>query len=101
MFQEFYHQATRPTRRGRQSDADAVAFLGTLLRFPVQDVTLALFRDAVAINRRFKLTYRDGAILAAARVMGCDAVYSEDLNSEQSYDGLRVINPFSEQGRQK
>ena len=101
MFQEFYHQATRPTRRGRLSDADAVAFLGTLLRFPVQDVTLALFRDAVAINRRFKLTYRDGAILAAARVMGCDAVYSEDLNSEQSYDGLRVINPFSEQGRQK
>ena len=26
--------------------------------------------------------------------VGCDAVYSEDLSSEQDYDGLRVINPF-------
>ena len=48
VFQEFYHQATRPTRRGRPSDADAVAFLEKLRRFPVQDVTLGLFRDAVA-----------------------------------------------------
>ena len=37
-----------------------------------------------------------GPILAAARSLGCDAVYSEDLSSEQDYDGLRVINPFPE-----
>ena len=65
VFQEFYHQATRPTCPGRLSDEDAIAFLGTLLRFPVQDVTLDLFRDAVALSRRFKLSYWDGAILAA------------------------------------
>ena len=96
VFQEFYYQATRP---GRLSDADAVAFLGTLLRFPVQDVTLDLFRDAVAISRRFRLSYWDGAILAAARAAGCDAVYSEDLSDGQDYDGLRVINPFRDRGR--
>ena len=95
VFQEFYHQATRPTRPGRLSDEDAVAFLGTLLRFPVQDVTLDLFRDAVALSRRFKLSYRDGAILAAARAAGCDAVYSEDLSARQDYDGVRVIDPFA------
>ena len=94
VFQEFYHQATRPTRPGRLSDEDAIAFLGTLLKFPVQDVTLDLFREAVAMSRRFKLSYWDGAILAAARAAGCDAVYSEDLSSEQDYDGLRVIDPF-------
>ena len=99
VFQEFYHQATRPTRPERLSDADAIAFLETLLKFPVQDVTLALFRDAVAVSRRFRLSYWDGAILAAARASGCDAVYSEDLSDQQDYDGLRVINPFSEQGR--
>ena len=26
VFQEFYHQATRPTRPGRLSDGDAIAF---------------------------------------------------------------------------
>ncbi len=96
VFQEFFHQATRHTRPERLSDADAIAFLGTLLKFRVQDLTLALFRDAVAISRRFKLSYWDGAILAAARATGCDVVYSEDLNDGQDYDGLRVVNPFSE-----
>ena len=65
VFQEFYHQATRPTRSGRLSGGDAISFLGTLLKFPVQDVTLALFRDAVAMSRRYKLSYWDGAIQAA------------------------------------
>lgn len=96
VFQEFYHQATRPTRPGRLSDEDAIAFLGTLLGYPVQDVTLDLFRDAVALSRRFKLSCRDGAILASAKAAGCDAVYSEDLSAGQDYDGVRVIDPFEE-----
>ena len=99
VFQEFYHQATRPTRPGRLSDGDAVAFLGTLLEFPVQDLTLAIFRDAVAMSRRFRLSYWDGAILASARACGCDVVYSEDLSDQQDYVGLRVINPFLEPAR--
>ena len=97
VFQEFYHQATRPTRPGRLTHDDALAFLGTLLRFPVHDVTLDLFREATAISRRYQLSYWDGAILAAARALGCEAVYSEDLSAQQDYDGLRVINPFREE----
>ena len=97
VLQEFYHQATRPTRPGRLSHADALAFLGTLLRFPVQDITLEVFRAGVSISQRFGLSYWDGAILAAARALGCDEVYSEDLSEEQDYDGLRVINPFTDQ----
>ena len=30
-------------------------------------------------------------------VLGCDAVYSEDLSAQQDYDGLQVINPFLEE----
>ena len=52
-------------------------------------------RAAFAIRERFGLSYWDSAILAAARACGCDAVYSEDMSSEQDYDGLRVINPFA------
>lgn len=97
VFQEFYYQATRSTRTDRMSSGDAIAFLGTLLRFPVQEMTLDLFRSGVSISQRFKLSYWDGAILAAARAMGCDAVYSEDLSSEQNYGGLQVINPFQQE----
>lgn len=97
VLQEFYYQATRPTRLGRLTHDDALAFLGTLLRFPLQDVTLDLFREATVISRRYHLSYWDGAILAAARALGCEAVYSEDLSAKQDYDGLRVINPFHEE----
>jgi predicted nucleic acid-binding protein len=96
VLQEFYHQATRATRRGRLSPADALNFLEPILMPRVPSVTPDVFRAGVALSRRFRLSYWDGAILAAARAAGCDAVYSEDLSSEQDYDGLRVINPFQE-----
>jgi predicted nucleic acid-binding protein len=41
------------------------------------------------------LSYWDAAILAAAKQMGCRAVYSEDLNAGQDYDGVTVVNPFA------
>ncbi len=46
------------------------------------------------IRRRFQLSHWDSTILAAAQELGCHTLYSEDLNHGQSYDGLRVINPF-------
>lgn len=94
VLQEFYHQATRVTRPGRLSDDDAMRFLEPVLEMRVQNVTLGVFREAVSIRRRFGLSYWDAAILAAARALGCDAVYSEDMSSEQDYGGLRVVNPF-------
>ena len=97
VLQEFYHQATRPTRTRSLSANRALQFLEPILLFRIQTMTMDVFLEAVAISRRFRLSFWDGAILAAARTLGCDAVYSEDLGSEQDYDGLRVINPFAEQ----
>ena len=45
---------------------------------------------------RFEMSCWDSAILAVARAMGCDAVYSEDTSSRQDYDGLRAIDPFAQ-----
>ena len=54
-----------------------------------------LFNRATEIRGRFGLSYWDAAILAAAKMLGCEAVYSEDMSHEEDYDGLRVINPFA------
>lgn len=96
VLQEFYHQATRPTRKERLSQADALAFLEPILAFRVQPMTLGIFQDAVECSRRYRIAYWDGAILAAARASNCTEVYSEDLSDEQDYDGVRVVNPFAE-----
>ena len=50
---------------------------------------------ALSLCRRFGISYWDSSILAAARLSGCDLVYSEDLSSGQDYDGVRVSDPFS------
>lgn len=95
VLQEFYYQATRPTRPGRLTHQDALEFLDKLNAIPVQALDQTLFASALDICQRFQLSYWDAAILAAARAMGCDAVYSEDLSDQQDYAGLRVINPFT------
>lgn len=94
---EFYNQATRRSRKGAITHEQALKFIESIGSFPVQPITLNVFRSAAAISHRFGLSYWDSAILAAARAAGCDAVYSEDMSSEQDYDGLRVINPFGDQ----
>ena len=95
VLQEFYVQATNPRRSWRFSHERAVSFIESLLDFPVQPVNLEVVQSALAMRARFGLNYWDCAILAAARLMGCDAVYSEDMSDTQDYDGLRVINPFA------
>ena len=96
VLQEFYHQATRPGRPAALTPEQALRFIQSIDSFPVQPVTLEVFLAGVSISRRFGLSYWDGAILAAARAMGCEIVYSEDLSPTQDYDGLRVANPFAD-----
>lgn len=96
VLQEFYHQVTRPTRPHALTPVQAIRFVEIVDHLFVQELTFELFLAAVSISRRFRLSYWDGAILAAAGVCGCEVVYSEDLGAGQDYNGIRVINPFSE-----
>ena len=91
---EFYTQATRPSRPGSLSHEEAVAAMEDLRRFHFQPFTMVTFEKAMRYREFFRLSYWDCLILAAAKLSGCDAVYSEDMSASQDYDGLRVINPF-------
>ena len=64
------------------------------MELPIQPITVEVFGTAAEIVQLYGISYWDAAILAAARLMGCDAIYSEDLSEGQSYDGVVVINPF-------
>ena len=97
VLQEVYHRATRPSRPAAITPEQALRFIEAIDSLPVQPITLDTFRAGVAISQRFGLSCWDGAILAAARAMGCDAVYSEDMSSDQDYGGVRVLNPFVDQ----
>ncbi len=91
---EFFVNATSPKRPFRLASTDAAALVETWLAYPTLPGTPDLVRDAMNIHQRFKLSYWDAAILAAAKRLGCHTVYSEDLNHGQDYDGVHVVNPF-------
>ena len=95
VLQEFYVQATRVTRAQPLPHDDAVAFIQTWQRFPVQDMSVALMREALAATRRWQVSYWDAAIIEAARMLECDELLTEDLNAGQVFDGVTVVNPFA------
>ena len=43
---------------------------------------------------RWQISFWDAMILTAADVGGATIVWSEDLNANQTFDGVRVRNPF-------
>jgi predicted nucleic acid-binding protein len=94
VLQEFY--AVAVTRQRLQMTHDeAVSVLQSLAAFPVWPISRDLVLEAVAAKQRFGISYWDAAIVTAARQMGCQTVFSEDLNPGQVYDGVTVVNPFA------
>ena len=94
VLQEFYVQATRATRPGRLSHDIACGLIEAWCRFAVQDVTLAIVGDALAIRAQHGYSYWDSAILSAAGALGCDVLYSEDMTHGREIGGVTIVNPF-------
>jgi len=49
----------------------------------------------IALQNRWKMSFWDALILAAAKKSGADVIWSEDFNTDQDYDGIQVVNPFN------
>ena len=89
---EFFVNATSKFKLPEDA---VVRILESLDSYPVLPVTEAVFWSALAIRRRYGISYWDSAIIAAAIELRCDTLYSEDLNHGQVCEGLRVVNPFA------
>jgi predicted nucleic acid-binding protein len=50
--------------------------------------------SAIGIHQRAGISFWDSMIVRSAAEMGCNVLYSEDLNTGQDYSGVRVENPF-------
>ena len=94
VLQEFYVQATRPTRRSRLSHEQASLLVEAWLRFPVQDITVPIMLAAATTAQARHISYWDAAVVEAARALGCASVLTEDLADGRDYGGVRVQNPF-------
>ena len=94
VLQEFYVQATRPTRQNRLSHGEASGLIEAWTRFEVQPMTLDVLMAALDIERRHGLSYWDSAIVAAALALDCRELYTGDMQHGLVIGGLRLVNPF-------
>lgn len=94
VLQEFYVQATRPTRPRPLTHDLAVGLIESWCRFPVQEMTLMILNAALEINAAHGFSYWDSAIIAAARALGCRELYTEDMSHGREVDGVLIVDPF-------
>lgn len=50
--------------------------------------------DAIDRQQRFGLSFWDALVLTSAIELECKTLWTEDLNTGQTYDGVQVQNPF-------
>src|SRR5437588_12314664 len=87
VLQDFYVQATRPTRPDALPHDIAAGLIHTWLRFTVQEITVPIMTRALTIKATHGLSFWDAAILAAAGALGCRELYSEHMAHGREIEG--------------
>jgi predicted nucleic acid-binding protein len=91
---EFYTTVTRKLSPGL-SPAEARDEVRDLLAWAPVSIDAAIFEDALDLASRFGLSLWDAQIVAAARAAGCEHLLTEDLQPDQLFGSVRVVDPFS------
>lgn len=74
--------------------SEALEWIEQLQVFPCIGIDTSLVKIAIEVSECYRISYWDGAIVAAAQELNADILYSEDLNHNQEYGSVQVINPF-------
>jgi predicted nucleic acid-binding protein len=88
---EFYVNAVR--LRPDAGD-DARAEVRDLLAWNPVVADAALLERGWKLQDRYRLSYWDALIVAAAKAASCGYLLTEDLQAGQKLDGVEVVNPF-------
>ncbi|NLK45551.1 MAG: PIN domain-containing protein [Treponema sp.] len=94
VLKEFYVVATTKMK------ADRIIVKNIIHNFSNIEIVqndLELIEQAIDISVISQLSFWDSLIIAAAEKAKCKYIFSEDLNSGQTFRGVMVVNPFEEE----
>src|SRR5688500_9170303 len=61
----------------------------------IEPLTADTHDQALDLAERYKVSFYDASIIAAAKIAGCSRLYSEDMQHRQVFEKtLTVVNPF-------
>jgi predicted nucleic acid-binding protein len=93
VLQEFFVTTTWKLPKPLEAPA-AAQIVDDLAHWHVHSPAVADVRAAIDIHQRTGASFWDAMILRSAQELGCQILYSEDLNAGQGCDGVEVRNPF-------
>ncbi len=91
VLQEFYVTATR---KMGVAPLAAKSVLQSFQIFEIVQLSPDLIERAIDRSVLSQLSFWDALIVAASVAGGCTMIYSEDLNTGQVIDGVKITNPF-------
>ena len=74
--------------------AETAIWVDRLFQLPLVEVDRQIVESALIVQQRYRLSYWDSQIVAAAERLGAEILYSEDLSHGQMYGRVRCENPF-------
>jgi predicted nucleic acid-binding protein len=94
VLQEFYVIITRKVSRPLEPETarQRVEDLGYWL---IHSPTAEDVVEAIRLHQSARLAFWDAMILISASKLGCQTVWSEDLNTGQTAAGVKIQNPFA------
>ena len=93
VLQEFYVNVTQKVARPLSPDV-AAHIIADLALWQVHRPGVEDILDAIRLQDRYQISFRDAMIVASAIRLNCKTIWSEDLNTGQIYDAVTVMSPF-------
>ena len=93
VLQEFYVNVTQKVAKRLAPDV-AARIIADLSVWQIHRPGVEDILDAIRLQDRYQTSFWDATIIASAIQLGCQNIWSEDLNPGQVYDTITVLSPF-------
>ena len=93
VLQEFYNTVVRKLQPALPRE-EAAALVQDYARWDLVVVDAHTIVRAAGIEARYRLSFWDALIVAAAARSGAETLLTEDLSHGQDVEGIRIENPF-------
>ncbi|GAB6273188.1 MAG: PIN domain-containing protein [Peptococcaceae bacterium] len=94
VLQEFYVTIVQKVARPLRPEM-AAQIISDLSQWKLHIPIVSDVLEAIDIHQRNKLSFWDALIICSAKKLGCAILWTEDLNTDQCYEGVKVLNPFT------
>jgi predicted nucleic acid-binding protein len=93
VLQEFYLTVTAKLQPGLDAE-NARRDVRSLLAWQPIVVNTRVLENAWLVQDSYQISWWDALVVSAAQLADCRYLLTEDLQENQEYGNLRVINPF-------